>query len=299
MAHRDLRQYLAKLEAEDELRHVGAEVDWDLEIGAISRRGIELRAPALLFENVRGYPQGYRLLANILSGTRPPNGRLALAMGLPKAAPTLELIEQYAHRVRNPIKPTIVSTGPCKEEIHLGEDVNVLEFPIPLIHGGDGGRYAGTWHIDVIKDPDSGWVNWGMYRHMVHDEKALGWMAAPFQHGPNIYYQKYEARGQPMPMAIAIGTEPLCSVVAATSFPAEVSEAGLAGGLRGAPVELVKCETLDLEVPASAEIVLEGIVLPGERKLEGIFGEFTGYNAGAKHPRPVFHIQSITHRVNP
>jgi 4-hydroxy-3-polyprenylbenzoate decarboxylase len=220
-------------------------------------------------------------------------------MGLAKDTPTLELIERFAERIKNPIKPLIVDSGPCKEETHLGKDVNVLEFPAPLIHGKDGGRYLGTWHIDVIRDPDSGWVNWGMYRHMVHDENTLGWLASPFQHGPGIYYKKYESIGQPMPMAIAIGTEPLCSVAAATSFPAEVSEADLAGGLRGAPVELVKCETIDLEVPASSEIVLEGVVLPGERRLEGSFGEFTGYDAGGRVPRPIFRVQCITHRKSP
>ena len=299
VALRDLREYVARLEAEGELRHVKTEVDWDLELGAISRRAIELRGPAPLFENVKGYPPGYRVLANLMSGTRPAHGRLALAMGLPKETPILKLIEDFGDRGLNAIKPMIVNSGPCKEEIHVGDDVNVLEFPVPLIHGKDGGRYIGTWHIDVNKDPDTGWVNWGMYRHMVHDGKSLGWLATPYQHGPHIYYQKYEARGEPMPMAIAIGTEPLCSVAAATSFPSEVSEVEVAGGLRKAPVELVKCETIDLEVPATSEIVLEGMVYPGERRMEGSFGEFTGYDAGGRAARPVFRVQCITHRKDP
>ncbi|MDO8690744.1 MAG: UbiD family decarboxylase [Dehalococcoidia bacterium] len=299
MAFRDLREYIARLEAEGELRRIQAEVDWNLELGAISRRAIELRAPAPLFENIKGYSPSYRVLANPLSGTRPSFGRLALAMGLPKNTSTLDLIDIFAKRIKNHIKPIIVSTGPCKEEILLGDDVNVLKFPVPLIHGKDGGRYIGTWHVDINKDPDTGWVNWGMYRHMVHDEKSIGWLATPYQHGPNIFYQKYEARGEPMPMAIAIGTEPLCSVAATTGFPAQTSEADVAGGLREAPVELVKCETIDLEVPATAEIVLEGMVYPGERRLEGSFGEFTGYDAGGKLPRPVFRVQCITHRQNP
>ena len=265
MAFRDLREYIAKLEEEGELRHIKTEVDWNLELGAISRRAIELRAPAPLFENIKGYPAGYRVLANLMSGTRPSHGRLAIAMGLPKATPILKLIDEFAERVQSQVKPLIVKTGPCKEVIRLGDAVNVLDLPVPLIHGRDGGRYIGTWHIDINKDPDTGWVNWGMYRHMVHDEKTLGWRATPYQHGPNIYYQKYESRGQPMPMAIAIGTDPLSSVAAATSFPAEITEAEAAGGLRGAPVELVKCETIALEVPATSEIVLEGMVYPGER----------------------------------
>lgn len=299
MPYKDLREYIDRLEQEGELRRVKAEVDWNLEIGAISRRDIELRGPALLFENIGGYSQEYRLLCNIMSGSRPVHARLALALGLPKETKPLELISHFAERSKEHIKPVLLNTAPCKEEIHTGDDVNVLEFPVPLIHGMDGGRFIGTWHIDVTKDPDTGWVNWGMYRHMVHDEKTIGWLAAPFQHGPATYYQKYEARGKPMPMAIAIGTEPVCSIAATTSFPAGVPEADVAGGLRAAPVELVKCETVDLEVPASSEIVLEGMVLPGERRLEGPFGEFTGYDAGGMVERTVFHVQCITHRKKP
>ncbi|MDP2726157.1 MAG: UbiD family decarboxylase [Dehalococcoidia bacterium] len=299
MAYRDLREYISKLEEEGEVRRIKTQVDWDLEIGAISRRAIELRAPALVFENVKGYPQGYRVLANLLSGTKPIHGRLALAMGLPKDTPALELIDRFAERIKNPIKPVKVNSGPCKDEIYKGDDVNVLKLPVPLIHGKDGGRYVGTWHIDVNKDPDTGWVNWGMYRHMVHDGKTLGWLASPYQQGPQIFYQKYESRGKPMPMAIAIGTEPLCSVAGATGFPPGTPEADMAGGLRGAPVELVRCETIDLEVPAASEIVLEGMVYPGERQIEGSFGEFTGYDAGGRVPRPVFRVHCITHRKDP
>lgn len=299
MAVQDLRAYLARLEEAGELCHIGAEVDWDLEMGAISRRGIELMSPAFLFEKVKGYPDGYRVLANIITGSRPTHARMALALGLPKVTPVLELIEHFAQTVKSPIKPVLVDTGPCQEEIHLGNDVDLLEFPIPTIHGTDGGRYAGTWHVDVTKDPDTGWVNWGIYRHMLHDQNTLGWLANPFQHGPSIFYRGYESRGRPMPMAVAIGTDPICNIVAATGFAAGVTEVDIAGGLRGAPVELVKCRTIDLEVPATAEIVLEGMVLPGERRLEGQFGEWTGYNAGAKVPRPVFRVQCITHRKNP
>src|SRR3990172_5821797 len=119
VAYRDLREYLSRLEEERELRHIAAEVDWDLEMGAISRRAIELRGPALLFENIRGYSPAYRVVANAMAGTRPVHGRFALALGLPKETPTLELITHFAERCQTSIKPTLVSTGPCKEEVHL------------------------------------------------------------------------------------------------------------------------------------------------------------------------------------
>ncbi|MDP2727251.1 MAG: UbiD family decarboxylase [Dehalococcoidia bacterium] len=300
MPFRDLREFIDRLEVEGELSRVKAQVDWNLEIGAISRRTIEMRGPALLFENIKDYGEQYRILANPLAGTKPVvHGRLALAMGLPKDTPSLKLIDIFAERSQNLVKPVRVDWGPCKEEIHHGDDVDLWEFPVPFIHGPDGGRYMGTWHIDVVKDPDTGWVNWGMYRHMLHDSKALGWASTPYQHGPGIFARKYEARGQAMPMAIAIGTEPISSVVAASAVPAGVFEAEVAGSLRGEPVELVKCETNDLEVPATAEIVLEGVVMPGERRMEGSFGEYTGYDAGGRRPQIVFHVECVTHRKNP
>lgn len=298
MSYRDLREYMDALRAQHELATITTAVDWDLEMGAISRRSIELHGPALLFENVEGYA-GYRVLANPVGATNPRHGRFSIAMGLPKETPILRLIDEFAERSKNLIKPVLVNTGPCKEEIREGKDVNILELPVPRIHGTDGGRFVGTWHIDVVKDPDTGWVNWGMYRHMVHDETTVGWNSSPHQHGPGIFYQKYEANGKPMPMAIAIGTEPLCSIAAATGVPAGVSEVEVAGGLTGAPVELVKCETLDLEVPATSEIVLEGTVMPGERRMEGPFGEYTGYEAGGRRLLPVFRVHCITHRRNP
>lgn len=299
MPYGDLRQFLERLEAEGELRRVGAEVDWNLELGAISRRGQDLRSPAMLFENVRGYPGG-RVLANLIGPTRPvPHGRLALALDLPLRTPTLELIEAVRPRLKRRIPPRRVTAAPCKEVVLRGDDIDLWRLPVPFIHGTDGGRYLGTWHVDVTRDPDSGWVNWGMYRHQVHDERRLGWMSSPAQHGMAQYLQKYEARGERMPFAIAIGTEPISSVVAGSQVPQGVPEADVVGGLRGEPVDVIRCETVDLDVPAGAEIVIEGFVLPNERYPEGNFGEFTGYAAGSCLPRHVVHVECITHRRDP
>ena len=297
----DLRAFLKRLEAEGELSRVAAEVDWNLELGAVSRRALDLRGPALLFESLKGYERGAgRVLANLFgSSAQSSHGRFALAMGLPKQTPVTDLIAEFARRSRERIAPRRVRSGPCKENILTGADVDVLRFPVPMIHGGDGGRFAGTWHIDVTKDPDSGLVNWGMYRHMVHGPNLLGWWVAPAQHAAASFYQKHEPRGERMPIAIAIGTEPISSAVAGSPVPTGVSEPEVAGGIRGEPVELVRCETIDLEVPASAEIVIEGEVLPGRRLDEGPFGEFTGYMAADRAPRPVIEVKCITHRTDP
>lgn len=300
MPFKDLREFLAKLDAEGELSTVEAQVDWDLEIGAICRRVLDQRGQTPHFVNVKGYPKGYSVVGNLLGPTKPVvQGRVALAMDLPKTTSTPKIIDEYAQRIKNSIKPKLVSTGPCKENIVKGDDVDLFKFPTPLSHGTDGGRYMGAWHMCVTRDPDSDWVNWGMYRMMITSKNTLGWLANPGQHGPFIYYQKYEARNQTMPMAVAIGTEPISSVVAASQFPPFVSEADKAGAIRGEPVEVVKCETIDLEVPASSEIILEGEMRPYERGLEGPFGEYTGYCAGERMMRPVFHVKCITFRNNP
>jgi phenylphosphate carboxylase alpha subunit len=300
MPYVDLRQYMKQLEEKGELMRISTQVDWHLELGAIIRRANDLRQPALLFENIKDYGPEYRILGNLVGATRPnAYGRLCLALELHAETPALEIIDELIRRSSSPVKPVLVDHGPCKENIMKGGDIDLLKFPAPFFRSFDGGRFIGTWHTDINRDPDSGWVNWGMYRHMIHDKQSIGWLAHPGQHGPSIFYQKYEAKGKPMPMAIAIGTSPACALASMMQTDPYVNEAELAGALNGKPVELIKCETIDLEVPATAEIVLEGEVKPYERKKEGPFGEYTGYRGSEEAPRPVFHVQCITHRDNP
>jgi 4-hydroxy-3-polyprenylbenzoate decarboxylase len=172
--------------------------------------------------------------------------------------------------------------------------------PAPWIHGYDGGRFIGTWHICVTKDPDTGWVNWGIYRMMVHDAKTVGILLEPGgQHGGEMYFRKYEPRQKPMPIAIAIGTDPISTIAAGVSFPEGVDHADMAGALNGGAVEMVKCETIDLEVPATSEIVIEGTIQPGARKQEGPFGEYLGYYASGGKLAPYIDVTCITYRNNP
>jgi 4-hydroxy-3-polyprenylbenzoate decarboxylase len=298
--YKDLRQFIDTLDREGELQRIKVETDWNREIGAITRRVIEKRAPAPLFEKVKDYPPGYRVMASITGPTRPLHGRTALAMGLPKSVPILEAIDEFCGRMGKPVKPVQVKSGLCKERIQKGDDVNLLSLPAPWIHGYDGGRFIGTWHICVTKDPDTGWVNWGIYRMMVHDEKTVGILLEPGgQHGGEMYFRKYEPRKKPMPIAVAIGTDPISTIAAAVSFPEGVDHVDMAGALNQAPVEMVKCETIDLEVPASSEIVIEGVIQPGARKQEGPFGEYLGYYASGGKLAPYIDVQCITHRSDP
>jgi 4-hydroxy-3-polyprenylbenzoate decarboxylase len=302
MAITDLRDYLDTLEEYDELQRVQKEVDWHLEMGAITRRCYDLGAAAPLFENVKGYGRGYRALGAPLGASARAGhslfARTALALMLPPSATAKEIMRAYLERKETPIPPIRVQSAPCKENILVGADVDVLKFPIPLIHGGDGGRYIGTWHTVITKDPDSSWVNWGMYRLMVHDRDTLGCLF-PMQQHIGQMYQKYEAMNRPMPAAVAIGGQPVIPIVSCVQLPPYVNEVDVAGALQGAPIPLVKCESVNLEVPATAEIVLEGEVLPRERKAEGPFGEYMGYEAGKSSPKPIFKVRAITYRNEP
>ena len=301
MPFRDLREYVDALEKEGELLRVAEEVDWNLEVGAIIRRVTETEAPAALFQNIKDYPGGFRILGSPAGPSGQPGryyARMAISMDMNPDSSAVDIMEEYIRRKDNLISPVLVSDGPCKENIHKGDEVDLLKFPVPLIHGGDGGRYIGTWHIVVTKDPDTGWVNWGMYRMMVHDRNTIGGIIAPSQH-IGMMHRKYETRGQPMEFAVALGTEPVTPLIGAGFCPPGINEADLVGAIRREPIELVKCETVDLEVPATSEIVLEGVVLPNERKEEGPFGEYSGYQASERSPKPVYHVKAVTHRNNP
>ncbi len=295
MPFKDFREFIGKLEKEGEAQPIEEELDWNLEIGAMIRRSNEAGLPAPFFQRVKDYPNGYRVFGTPLAKFR----RIAIAMDMDPSTTQRELMEEYLRRKQQAIKPVLVNDGPCKENVHLGDDVDLLEFPVPMVHEGDGGRYMGTFHLTISKDLDSEWVNWGMYRLMLHNKNTLGIKAIPHAHLGLMYYLGYEPRNKPMEVAIAIGVEPISALCAASSIPYRVSEADIAGGMRGEPVELIKCETVDLAVPATAEIVIEGEIRPGERMDEGPFGEYTGFVIPQKTPMPAIHVKAVTHRNNP
>lgn len=304
MAFRDLREFISRLEEEGEVQRIEKEVDWDLEVGAIIRRGLDLKAPAPFFQKIVGSPPGYRLFAspNAASG-RPGRSliRPAIALGLPPDISPADMVEEYIKITkRAPIKPLLVSSGPCQEEVQTGDDIDLFKFPVPILHEGDGGRYIGTYHTSISKDPETGNVNWGMYRTMVHDKRSVvTFWHAPQQHMA-LHYQKYKEKNQPMPFAIAIGTEPVTPWVSGGRIPLGVAEPDVIGGMRGEPLELVKCKTVDLEVPATAEIVIEGEVSLNETAQEGPFAEVLGYvSPASRGERLLSRVTAVTHRRDP
>jgi len=306
----DLRVFFDEGQEDGSVLKITAEVDWNLEVGAIARRLAELGrgrsvanggTPTVLFDNIKGYPEGYRMAGQILGGI----DRIGRAMGYDIRGKTDSEIKEgligvVEDAMKNPIKPVLVDkkNAPCKENILMGDDINLYKFPAPMIHDGDGGRYMHTWGAEITKDLETGWTNWGTYRAMIIDKKTLSGIIETRQ-DIGKHWQKYRDKDEPMPMAIAIGPDPLGFAVSGAAVLPGQDEVDVIGGIRKQPVKLVKCETIPLEVPAYCEIVIECEVDPKKVVWEGPYGEYTGYRASPRDMRPVFHVKAITHRNNP
>ena len=291
MAYKDLREFISKLEQEGELKRVKAQVDWEQELCAVAKLSEEQRGPALIFENIKDYP------SSVLTSAFSTERALALALGLPKETSLVETTRTWVKRSQTKIPPVWVDTGPCKENIDLGDKVNILKFPVPQWYEGDGGRYIGTTCCIITKDPDTGVVNVGTHRMMVHDEKSTGIWMIPGKH-IELMFKKYAARGERMPIAVALGADPVMFACSSAPFPYGESEYDYMGGIRGEPMQVTRGTTVDLPVPATAEIILEGYADPKESKHEGPYGEYSGHYQAA-YSKPVFHVECVTHRNNP
>jgi len=252
--------------------------------------------PAILFESVPGYPATSR----VLSGATNSMKRLAITMGFPVPAHPLDVVRAYRDRMKGyrPIPPQIVKKGPVLENVVREDEVDLLKFPVPLLHELDGGRYIGTDDLVIMRDPEENWVNCGTYRVMVHDaRRACVWMS-PGKHGRQIR-EKYFKRGKPCPVLVSCGHDPLLFLAGGNELRFGLSEYDYAGGHRGRAIEVVESELHGLPMPAHAEIVLEGEMIPGEVAPEGPFGEFTGYYAGGQSEQPVIRVRRVYHRSDP
>lgn len=294
MAHKDLRSFLAAIEASGDLVNIDDQVDWDQELSGIGRLSCERYGPAFMFNNIKDYPE-WRTIANPVAGWR----RYAVGLGLPADTSVRELYKEYAEREVDLIPPVVVKDGPCKEVVIKGDDVNLFDLPTPMVHEGDGGRYLGTWDIVISKDADSGWVNWGMYRFMIHNEQLLTGYPRPTSHLGKMLLDGYVPRGKNMPIAIAIGADMPSHLAAAATFRLAGDEVLLAGGLGQQAVELVKCETSDLYVPATSEVVIEAEILFNGVAQEGPYGEYPGYRSGEMGNSVCARVTAITHRKKP
>ncbi len=302
MAHlRSLRDYIAALGEIGEIQRIDTEVDWNLEIGAIIRRSYDLHAPAPLFTNITGYTgSGFRVLGapGALSGPAHPLARVALSLGLPATSTGRQIIEAVATaRARPGIAPVTVPAGsaPCKQNVARGADIDLYRFPTPLIHGNDGGRYIQTYGMNIVATPDGSWTNWSVNRMMIAGRDRLACLIPPPQH-LGVIRARWAELGQPMPIVLALGTEPALPFAGGMPLPEGADESHFVGAMFGEAIEVTTAETVGLPVPATAEIVIEGHVAVNETAMEGPMNEYPGYNATEASPKPVFTVTAITWR---
>ncbi len=302
VAFGDLRGWITALEAADELRQVNGEVDWNIELGTIARLAQGAgTGPALMFNNIKDYNKPTSRCRRVFSNGLNNYRRLALMLGLPPDTHPRELVKLCRNVMTGSIAPRIVKDGPAKQNIVTAKDVDLYELPAPYWNRLDGGRYLMTYGGVVTKDPTTDIMNVGVYRGMISAKDRipiLMWRAQHIGH----HVTAWQQGGKPeMPIAVAMGLEPALEFVAGAPVPKGVCEYDVAGALRGEPVDLVKCETVDLYVPASAEIVIEGYLGldPATYEMEGPFAEFTGYFAGDPAPKPTIRVTAITHRNDP
>jgi UbiD family decarboxylase len=296
----DLRDFINKVEELGDCRVIEG-ADWNLEIGNITVLGQETaNQPLLLFDKIKGYPAGYRVASNLYTTPR----RIALALGLPAEASDMEMVKAWREKVKGGVKlvpPVEVKTGPIKENIQVGDEVDLLTLPTPKWHEQDGGRYIGTGTMSIMRDPDTGWVNIGTYRTQLQDKNTVTTWMKQGSHG-DVIRRKYWARGLNCPVVVMCGQEPLlwaASTISAVEWG--TSEYDYAGGLKGKPIEVVKGVTTDLPIPATGEIALEGEIVPPEveTRTEGPFGEWAGYYSGGPWPQPATRVKSVMHRNAP
>ncbi len=308
MAIDDLQEFVRTLERNGELKRISFEVDPYLEITEFADRAVKSGGPALLFEK----PKGSRvpLLINSFASMR----RMELALGVNKIADVSDRISELLEMQKpegfldklkllpklgelNAMFPKTVASGPCKEVIRRN-NFSLKEFPIQHCWPGDGGPFI-TLPLVFSKDPKTGKRNCGMYRMQVFDDRTTGMHWQKHKQGAD-HYRRLLAEGVAarMPVAVAIGADPATMYSAILPLPPGIDEMLFSGFLRRKAVEMVKCETCDLDVPAQAEIILEGYLNLGELRREGPFGDHTGFYS-LDDEYPVFHIECITHRKNP
>ena len=303
MAFTDLQSFLALLEKEGELKRVTEVVDPELEVTEIATRAVKENLPALLFENVKG--SRYPLVINSMATMR----RIEMALGRPPDALGEEIV-RFMEDVNPPsvgalwrnrktawrllkIRPKSTRRALSQQVV---EEPHLDELPTLKCWPEDGGRFV-TLPLVMSRDPKTGAGNMGMYRMQVYDQRTTG-MHMQLQKGGGFHYQIAEKAGQPLEMAVAVGGDPSLIIAAIMPLPEGLDEVAFSGIVRGSRTPLVRAKTVDLNVPAHAEFIFEGVLRPGIRKHEGPFGDHFGhYSASADHP--VFEINRITRRKNP
>ncbi len=297
--YQDLREFIELVDQLGALRRIEG-ADPRFEIGGITEVAAGLpECPALLFDRIKGHRSGYRVFSNATTNVQ----RAALALGLDPTLRPLDALKAWMEKRKalQPIPPVSVKTAAFGENSQAGTDVDIARFPAPIWHRHDGGPFIGSGSIVVMRDPDDGWINASIYRVQVHGRNKV---TVQFDHGGRhgaIIAKKYWDRGDSCPVAVVHGEDPALFIAGFEYLPDGRSEYEFAGSIKGTPIKVCAGPHTGLPLPASAEIVFEGRLLPmSEATLpEGPFGEFTGYYAAAARPGPVMEVTAIHHRSDP
>lgn len=288
LGDQSMRSYLERLEEKGEILRIDKEVDPATNLAAIEWKAYDELGKGTLFTNIKGHP-GWRACSQVLAD----RGKWSLALNMEEDA----LLSRMSGKLRTIIEPVMTESAaaPCKEVIKLGDEASLLDIPVVTQSEDDGGPFIPAG-MAIVKDPDTGIRNMSIHRMQVFDAKNAGFIMLPRQ--ARKIYDKYVARGENMPVAIAIGAHPAIIFGSAFTTTFGVDELAVAGGLLGDAVRLVKAETVDVEVPADAEIILEGQILANQTHAEGPYGEVPGTYCEAGESE-IFRLKAITHRHNP
>jgi 4-hydroxy-3-polyprenylbenzoate decarboxylase len=296
---RDTREWIERVRAIEGLRDV-RRVDWQAGIGEVTEMLDHAEgSPAVLFDDIPGYEPGRRVIVNC-NGTP---ARQAVTLNLPPEQGTHEGLFAFWRNVLDgfqPVDPVEVDDGPIFENVVEGDDVDLEAFPVPKWHPQDGGRFIGTASMNILKDPDSDWVNIGTYRNQIFSRDEMGIYISPGKHG-RLIRDKYLERGERIPVIVVVGADPLLFMSAcAEGIPYGMSELAWAGAVRGQPIEYVRGRHTGLPIPATAEIAIEGWIDPAAPLHDaGPYGEWMGYYASGEGATHVIKVAAIYHRTDP
>jgi 4-hydroxy-3-polyprenylbenzoate decarboxylase len=296
MAKQDLRTWVAAMDAAGQLQKVsGAELEQEIG-GIVDVYQRKIGNKALLFDDIPGYPRGFRILANVLTSVP----RINMTIGLPAHASEIDLVAFWRRYMRDmkSIPPREVNNGLILENVQTGEQVDLSCIPTPKWHEKDGGRFIGTGCMVVMKDPESGWINYGTYRVQVQGHNVASLHCTKGKHG-NLIMRKYHERGEPCPVAVVVGMHPALFMVSGLEIPYGTNEYDVAGGLLGEPVDVIYCPRTGLPIPANAEIAFEGLIHPNDLVTEGPFGEWAGYYVAGSLQEPAIRIDTLFYRNDP
>jgi UbiD family decarboxylase len=297
--YRDLRDFIEQVDKLKALRRIDG-ADPRFEIGGITEVAAgRPDCPALLFDNILGFPPGFRVFTNATTNAQ----RAALALGIDPGLRPLDALKAWMEKraALQPHKPVVVENPPFLQNTARADDVDLARFPAPTWHKHDGGPFIGSGSIVIMRDPDNGWINASIYRVQVHGRNKV---TIQFDHAGRhgaIIARKYWDLGKPCPVAVVNGEDPALFIAGFEYLPAGASEYDFAGAIKGAPIEVHPGPQSGLPLPAHAEIILEGELLPPSEAtlLEGPFGEFTGYYAADQRPCPVMQVTAVHHRNDP